>query len=108
MDGYGLRLARRHSQAGTSRSVAPYDEDVTDSTGGLGPGQGAVIGAVCLGLLGALVGLVRGLSVYPPTAWFALFEVGVPALIVGALLGAVVGSAARLLGRSGHSGRSRF
>lgn len=40
---------------------------------------GAVIGAI----IGGLAGLVIGLIVYPPTAWFAVFEVGVPVAIVG-------------------------
>ena len=81
---------------------------VTDSSGGFGPKRGAVVGAVLLGLLGSLVGLIRGLSVYPPTAWFALFEVGVPALIVGGLFGAIVGSVLRVLGRFGHSRTNRL
>lgn len=43
---------------------------------------------------GALVGLVRGLEVYPPTAAFAVFEVGVPAALVGAVLGSASGTVA--------------
>lgn len=55
----------------------------------------AVIGSTAALIVGGLVGLVLGLSAYPPTAWFALFEVGVPAGIVGAVLGAFVGLVAR-------------
>jgi ABC-type uncharacterized transport system permease subunit len=51
----------------------------------------AVVGATACALLGGLVGLVVGLRVYPATAWFAVFEVGVPAGIVGAAMGALVG-----------------
>jgi ABC-type uncharacterized transport system permease subunit len=58
----------------------------------------AVTGAAVAALLGGLVGLVLGLYAYPATAWFAVLEVGVPAAIVGAALGAVVG-VLRLLAR---------
>ncbi|SHG97347.1 hypothetical protein SAMN05443575_2990 [Jatrophihabitans endophyticus] len=46
---------------------------------------------------GLVVGLVVGLTAYPPTAWFAAAEIGIPALIVGALIGLVVGGAAELV-----------
>jgi len=51
----------------------------------------AVVGSAAAFLLGALIGLVIGLFAYPPTAWFALFELGVPAGILGAVIGALVG-----------------
>ena len=51
----------------------------------------AIVGAMAAGVLGGLLGLVLGLDGYPPTAWFAVIEVGVPAAIVGGLLGAVAG-----------------
>ena len=38
-----------------------------------------VVGFGAAFLLGALMGLVVGLIAYPPTAWFAIFELGVPA-----------------------------
>ena len=47
----------------------------------------AARGAVSAGLLGGVVGLVIGLRVHPATAWFALFELGVPASILGGLVG---------------------
>lgn len=47
----------------------------------------ALIGLVGLGAVGALAGLVRGLQVYPPTAWFAVIELGLPSVVVGAIVG---------------------
>ena len=70
-------------------------EIVSDGMSTFGPERGALIGAACLGVLGALAGLILGLLVHPSTAWFALFEVGLPATIIGALVGAIVGLAAR-------------
>jgi ABC-type uncharacterized transport system permease subunit len=51
----------------------------------------AFIGTVAMGLVGAVAGLISGLIAYPPTAWFAVFEAGIPAGIVGGILGFVVG-----------------
>jgi hypothetical protein len=59
------------------------------------PGRCAVIGAVVGGSLGGLAGLIIGLLVYPPTAVFAMFELGLPGAVVGAIVGLVVGLAAR-------------
>jgi hypothetical protein len=56
------------------------------------PLRHAVVGAVVLGVPGAIVGLVIGLRTYVPTAWAAILEVGLPAAFLGALLGLVVGS----------------
>jgi hypothetical protein len=47
--------------------------------------------ALVSGVLGGICGLVLGLIAYPPTAWFAVFEVGVPAGLVGGVGGLVVG-----------------
>ena len=58
------------------------------------PLRHAVIGAVVLGVTGGIVGLAIGLRAYVPTAWFAILEVGVPAALLGAVLGLVVGSLA--------------
>jgi hypothetical protein len=41
------------------------------------------------GVIGAIAGLVVGLLAYPPTALFAVFELGVPATIAGGLVGFV-------------------
>lgn len=56
--------------------------------------SGLVFGAV-----GAVAGLVLGLAAYPPTAWFAVLEVGIPAFVVGALLGAVAGAVRHAVSR---------
>jgi hypothetical protein len=60
----------------------------------------AVIGATLAGLIGGVVGLILGLRVHPPTAWFAIFEVGVPASILGGLVGLASGAIAHAVGRS--------
>jgi ABC-type lipoprotein release transport system permease subunit len=39
-----------------------------------------VAGTLCAGVLGCVAGLALGLLVYPPTAWFAIFELGIPAV----------------------------
>ncbi|MGO4258230.1 hypothetical protein [Marmoricola sp. RAF53] len=57
----------------------------------LAVGVGACLGGLLLGAVGAVTGLVLGLHAYPPTAWFAVFEVGVPAAFVGCALGSLAG-----------------
>jgi hypothetical protein len=47
------------------------------------------VGAASASVIGGLVGLVVGLSSYAPTAWFAVFELGVPAGIVGGIVGLI-------------------
>lgn len=55
-----------------------------------------VLGGMLLaGVLGGVVGLIVGLRAYPPTAWFAVFELGIPASVVGALLGLATGLSVR-------------
>lgn len=49
------------------------------------------IGTLLAGAVGGVVGLVLGLYAYWPTAWFAVFELGVPSAVLGALIGAVAG-----------------
>ena len=49
-------------------------------------------GLVC-GAVGAGAGLLLGLAAHPPTAWFAVLEVGIPAFVLGTLLGAAAGMA---------------
>lgn len=64
----------------------------------------AIVGSATLGVVGAFVGLVLGVRAYPPTAWFAVIEVAVPAAVVGALLGASGGLIAVLV-QLGHAAR---
>ena len=53
----------------------------------------AVVGSTSALVVGGLVGLVLGLIAYPATAWFAVVEVGIPAGVLGALGGLLVGGA---------------
>jgi hypothetical protein len=66
------------------------------------PARYTIIGAASVGVSGAIVGLVVGLLSYPPTAWFAVFELGVPAAIIGGLgglLAALILTSARRIKR---------
>jgi hypothetical protein len=65
-----------------------------------------VVGAVCAGLLGAVGGLVLGLIAYPPTAAFAAVEIGLPAVLAGALVGLTIGSLALAIRKIAHRERS--
>ena len=69
------------------------------------PLRASVAGALVLGALGGVCGLVLGLSAYPPTAWFAVFEVGVPAALAGGVGGLVAGGLL-WLARGTRAGRS--
>ncbi len=60
-------------------------------------GRFAVIGAVVFGVVGGIAGLISGLFAYPPTAWFAVAEVGVPAALLGGTVGLVAGALVRLV-----------
>jgi hypothetical protein len=53
---------------------------------------GAAAGACVAGGLGVLVGLVLGLVYYPPTAWAAAIEIGIPAAMLGSVVGLVIGA----------------
>lgn len=59
------------------------------------PRRGAVIGAMVFGAIGMVAGLVSGIHAYPPTAWFAVLEVGIPASMAGAVVGLIVGTVVR-------------
>ncbi|WP_082530732.1 hypothetical protein [Aeromicrobium sp. Root344] len=50
-----------------------------------------VLGVLIGGAAGGIAGLTLGLHTYVPTAWFAVLEVGIPAALVGGLLGTMVG-----------------
>jgi hypothetical protein len=56
-----------------------------------------VVGAAVLGVLGGVVGLIIGLVVYPPTAWAATFEIGLPAAFIGFMAGCAAGVIARTI-----------
>ncbi len=54
-------------------------------------GRAAGIGMAVCGGLGAIAGLIIGLIAHPPTAVFAMAELGIPATVVGGILGLLVG-----------------
>jgi hypothetical protein len=54
----------------------------------------AAIGFVSAFIVGAVAGMVIGLDVNPSTAWFAAFELGIPAALLGGLVGLVGGAVA--------------
>jgi hypothetical protein len=56
------------------------------------PARCAIAGAWAAGVIGAIAGLIVGLRVNPPTAWFAVIEVGVLLALAGGLVGLVGGS----------------
>ncbi len=55
-------------------------------------GDYALAGAALMGAAGTVTGLIVGLTVYAPTAWFAAAELGLPATIFGAVAGSLVGA----------------
>jgi hypothetical protein len=65
----------------------------------------SVKSGLAFGTVGAVVGLLVGLAAYPPTAWFAVLEVGIPAFIGGALLGAAAGTATLVVRRLAPKGK---
>jgi hypothetical protein len=69
------------------------------------PVRHAAYGGLVLGVLGCVTGLVVGLVAYPSTAWFATFEIGVPAYLLGVLGGLATGTAGLLLQRLRSAGR---
>jgi hypothetical protein len=56
------------------------------------PTRWAGIGIVSAFIMGGTVGLVVGLDANPSTAWFAVFEVGIPSAMIGGLVGLVSGT----------------
>ena len=67
----------------------------------------AVAGGLLAAVPGCITGLVVGLRTYPPTAWFATFELGIPIALAGAVLGLLIGFIARGLGRDATQLSSR-
>jgi len=67
-------------------------------------GNCAIVGMLLAGAAGAIVGLLVGLLVYAATAWAAMFELGLPAAVVGAAAGFLVGCARALAGWSRRRG----
>jgi hypothetical protein len=53
--------------------------------------RSVVLGGACAGLVGGVIGFIVGLRAYGPTTWFAVFELGVPSAIAGAVAGLCVG-----------------
>ena len=66
----------------------------------------AAIGALCAAVVGGVAGLVVGLLVHPATAWFAVFELGIPASIVGGLIGMASGAIAYAVQSTVHRNRT--
>lgn len=62
-----------------------------------------MIGAILAGSVGAVAGLIVGLYAYAPTAWFAIFELGIPSAFAGAALGALAASVAIVARKVTHS-----
>ena len=60
--------------------------------------RGMAVGVVLLGGAGGLAGLLIGLRVHAPTAWFAVLELGLPAGLVGGLLGLAAGGMVQWMG----------
>ena len=56
------------------------------------PLRRAATAAIAAGIVGGIVGLVLGLRAHPATAWFAIFEVGIPASALGGIVGLVAGA----------------
>ena len=50
-----------------------------------------VLGVICAGVAGGIVGLIIGLFTYAPTAPFAVVELGLPAAMTGGIVGLVAG-----------------
>lgn len=66
------------------------------------PARALLVGFLAGGALGALVGLVVGLRVYPPTAWAAVIEVALPSALAGAVLGFLGGAFVWFFRRNSH------
>ncbi len=56
-------------------------------------------GVIAFGLIGAVAGVALGLAANPATAWFAVFELGIPSALLGGLLGLASGALASAVER---------
>jgi hypothetical protein len=48
------------------------------------------ISVAAAGVVGGVVGLIIGLFAYPPTAWFAIIELGLPSALLGGVIALLV------------------
>jgi hypothetical protein len=64
-----------------------------------------VVGAVSVGLVGAIAGLVIGLLVHAPTAPFAAVELGLPGATLGGFAGLAVAGVVSLARRAKRNER---
>lgn len=88
-----------HPATNDTQRRAAIAQTGTRPLGGLSvPVRWAVTSAAAFGVVGGVIGLVVGLSANPPTAWFAVLEVGFPAAFVGAWVGLFIGGVASLVG----------
>jgi ABC-type antimicrobial peptide transport system permease subunit len=69
------------------------------------PPRYAIEGAVFVGLIGSIVGLVIGLCVNVPTAPFAVVELGLPATVLGGVAGLAAGGVVTLARRAKRNDR---
>jgi ABC-type uncharacterized transport system permease subunit len=74
----------------------------TAPTGGPILSRWAAIGLLCGFIVGAVLGLVVGLDANPSTAWFAVFEAGIPAAFLGGLIGVVSAAVTHVVQRCGR------
>jgi hypothetical protein len=92
------------SAATSERSSAPPSEPASASSTTL---RFAAFGTAGGAAFGALVGLVRGLVVYPWTAWFAAMEIGFVGAGLGFLFGLTLGAGATLRDGSARAAGKR-
>jgi hypothetical protein len=74
----------------------------TTSTGRQVLSRWGSIGLVAGFIAGAVLGLVVGLDANPSTAWFAVFEAGIPAALLGGLIGLMSAAIACVVERGGR------
>jgi hypothetical protein len=86
--------ARWRRRVPSARVLQPPDSNVPLVVRGL------TVGAAVAGVVGGVAGGVIGLVVHPATAWFAVFELGVPASVLGAVVGAAAGAATAAVRRA--------